>query len=77
MKRILLFALFVFALQNTQSQVHTSYLWHLQQPIYWPDKSVTNPFEYQKVWESQELKLNGGNTYSDGIAHPLNDLYEI
>jgi hypothetical protein len=77
MKRILLFALFIFLFQNTQSQVHTSYLWHLQQPIYWPDKSVANPLEYQKVWESQELKMNGGNNYADGIAHPLNDLFEI
>ncbi|RNC86454.1 MAG: starch-binding protein [Winogradskyella sp.] len=58
-------------------QVHTSYLWHLQQPIYWPDKSVSNPYEYQKVWESQQLKFNGGNIYADGIAHPLNDLEEI
>ena len=22
-----------------QSQIYTSYHWHLQQPIYWPDKS--------------------------------------
>ncbi len=59
------------------SQVHTSYLWHLQQPIYWPDASAGNPFEYQKVWESNQLKFNGGNTYSDGLAHPLNDLQNI
>jgi len=29
------------------------------------------------VRESQSLKSSGGNVYSDGIAHPLNDLQEI
>lgn len=77
MKRIFPILIGLFFCQIAVSQVHTTYLWHLQQPIYWPDKSVANPFEYQKVWESQELKLNGGNIYSDGLAHPLNDLYEI
>ena len=59
------------------SQVHTSYLWHLEQPIYWPETSVWNPHEYQKVWESQYLKWNNGNWYSDGQQHPLNNLQEI
>ena len=49
----------------------------MQQPIYWPDKSLENPFEYQKVWESYQLKNNGGNIYADGLAHPLNNLAEI
>ncbi len=29
------------------------------------------------VWESQYLKDNNGNWYSDGLQHPLNDLQEI
>lgn len=62
---------------NLFGQVHTSYLWHLQQPIYWPDQSISNPYEYQKVWESYQLKNNGGNIYNDGLAHPLNDLEDI
>ena len=49
----------------------------MQQPIYWPDKSVASPFEYQKVWESFQLKNNGGNNYASGLAHPLNNLQEI
>lgn len=49
----------------------------MQQPIYWPDKSVNNPYEYQKVWESFQLKNNGGNNYASGLAHPLNNLQEI
>ena len=59
------------------AQVHTSYLWHLQQPIYWPEKSTWNQHEYQSVRESHELKFNGGNVYPDGLAHPLNNLEEI
>ncbi len=59
------------------AQVHTSYLWHLEQPIYWPEKSVATPTRYQTVWESQYLKSNNGNWYSDGQQHPLNNLEEI
>ena len=62
---------------NTFSQVHTTYLWHLQQPIYWPEKSIWNPHRYQTVRESDYLKFNGGNMYSDGQAHPLNNLSDI
>lgn len=76
MKKIKLLLLFLVSLSGF-SQVHTTYLWHMQQPIYWPDKSVSNPYEYQKVWESFNLKNNGGNNYASGLAHPLNNLQEI
>ena len=59
------------------AQVHTTYLWHMQQPIYWPEQSEANPHRYQTAWESHQLKFSGGNTYSDGLAHPLNDLASI
>lgn len=76
MKKIFQFLAFIFAF-SLFSQVHTTYLWHMQQPIYWPEKSVSNPFEYQKVWESNFLKNNGGNLYASGLHHPLNNLEEI
>jgi hypothetical protein len=60
-----------------KAQVHTSYLWHMHQPTYWGETSKINTNRYQLVKESQDLKLSGGNTYSDGLAHPLNDLNEI
>ncbi len=63
--------------RTAAAQVHTTYLWHLQQPIYWPDQSVANLYTYQKVWESQMLKINGGNNYPSGLDHPLNDLQQI
>ncbi|MBC8479006.1 MAG: hypothetical protein H8D46_00965 [FCB group bacterium] len=49
------------------TQVYTSYHWHLQQPIYWPDQSEINGNTYQFAWES----LNNGG------AHPENDLEQI
>jgi len=59
------------------AQVHTSYLWHLEQPIYWPETSTWNTYEHQSAWESQYLKWNNGNWYSDGLQHPFNNLEEI
>lgn len=77
MKKLLIFsALLLFAIQLF-TQVHTTYLWHLQQPIYWPENSQWNAPKYQYVWESHYLKTHGGNIYPDGQAHPLNDLEEI
>jgi hypothetical protein len=70
-------AAFVLVVSTVQSQVHTTYLWHMDQPIYWPDASVANPFRFQRVKESHDLKFSGQNTYADGLAHPLNDLEEI
>jgi len=75
-----LFYLHIFLLflgLTVKAQVHTTYLWHLQQPIYWPEQSQWDPYHYQAVWESQYLKNNNGNWYSDGQQHPLNDLMEI
>ncbi|UMY66904.1 MULTISPECIES: starch-binding protein [unclassified Flavobacterium] len=66
--------IFTFSLQ---AQVQTSYLWHLHQPTYWGDVSLSNPNRSQLLKESQDLKMSGQNTYSDGLAHPLNDLEQI
>ena len=49
-----------------QSQIYTSYHWHLQQPIYWPDKSNFGS-TYQKAWESMVY----------GTENPQNNLEEI
>lgn len=59
------------------AQVHTTYLWHLQQPNYWPEQSTWNSHTYQTVRESHALKTSGGNLYSDNQNHPLNDLQQI
>ncbi len=78
MRKAFPFFLLVFLVpQLVNSQVHTTWLWHMQQPIYWPDASLADPFHWQAAKESHDLKFSGQNNYSDGLAHPLNDLEEI
>jgi len=77
LKKTALSLLACFFVFNTFAQVHTSYLWHLEQPIYWPETSTWDTYQYQKAWESQYLKWNNGNWYSDGKQHPLNNIEEI
>lgn len=77
MKKLLpVVALYLLTL-SLKAQVQTSYLWHLHQPTYWGDVSLSNPNRSQLLKESHDLKMNGQNTYSDGLAHPLNDLEQI
>jgi len=76
MKKTATFIMLLFSIQSF-TQVHTSYLWHMHQPTYWGEVSQSNPNRYQLVKESQDLILNGTNTYTDGLAHPLNNLEEI
>ncbi|HPS28011.1 MAG TPA: hypothetical protein PK269_10425, partial [Bacteroidales bacterium] len=76
MKKIFLLSTILFLSTITGAQVHTTYLWHLHQPIYWSGQSIWNNNRYQTVWESEYLKNNGGNLYG-GIAHPLNNLGDI
>ena len=71
-KYLLAFLLLMLSfLSQTFAQVHTSYLWHLQQPIYWPAQSTFDTLQYQTVYESHWHKMNSG------AAHPENDLYDI
>ncbi len=79
MKRYLLtLAIATIAFTGSMAQkVYTTYLWHLQQPIYWPEKSQTNPNRYQYVKESQDIKSGGGNNYETATSHPTNKLDEI
>ena len=69
----------VALLNSLQAQkVHTTYLWHMDQPVYWADKSKDKPDTKQFVEESHRLKTTGGNTYPGSTkAHPTNDLHEI
>jgi hypothetical protein len=47
--------------------VHTTYIWHLEQPIYWPDRVSISVPTYERAWESIH---NGG-------PHPENDVAAI
>jgi Starch-binding module 26/Chitobiase/beta-hexosaminidase C-terminal domain/Glycosyl hydrolase family 57/Secretion system C-terminal sorting domain len=76
MKRTILCASLLLMMQ-AKAQVQTTYLWHLHQPTYWGDKSLSNPNRSQLLKESQNLKLSGQNNDANGLAHPLNNLEEI
>ncbi len=51
-------------------QLHFSYLWHLEQPIYWPDQQVSGQDRYEVAWPSIH-RTDGG------AAHPANNLRDI
>lgn len=49
--------------------VHTTYLWHMEQPIYWPDQSpYGNGYEtaLESIWQR-----------NSGAPHPENDVHSI
>jgi hypothetical protein len=41
--------------------VHTTYLWHMHQPVYWPDRSTWSPSRYETAYETITL----GHSESD------------
>jgi hypothetical protein len=41
--------------------IHTTYLWHMHQPIYWPDRSTWYPSRYEAAYETITL----GHSESD------------
>lgn len=53
-----------------QQRTHISYLWHLEQPIYWPDQQATGADRYELAWQSIQQR-------DAGQAHPSNNLREI
>lgn len=56
----------LFASANTS--VHTSWLWHLHQPIYWPDRAPANHNgidHYQNAWDTLQLDQGGFGHPSD------------
>jgi hypothetical protein len=65
------FGLAVAALgASAQEKLHFTYLWHLEQPIYWPDQQTSGQDRYERAWESIQRKNAGG-------IHPTNNLTDI
>jgi hypothetical protein len=50
------------ALSGTNS-VHTTWLWHLHQPIYWPDRRSSGADHYEAAWDTIQQQ-------NAGRAHP-------
>ncbi len=68
----------LFASANTS--IHTSWLWHLHQPIYWPDRAPLNHFgdHYQNAWDSIQQKDDYGATLpTDDLDATFGDVNRI
>ncbi len=50
--------------------LHFTYLWHMEQPIYWPVRQGAGPDRYERAWESIQQT-------DAGRVNPRNDLREI
>ncbi len=44
--------LLVVTVPAAAAPVHTTYLWHMHQPIYWPNESTWTAGEYEKAYET-------------------------
>jgi hypothetical protein len=57
--------------------VHTTYVWHMHQPIYWPDKSTWYPTRYETAYETITLGHSQSNVYDifnkDDRVHDYQD----
>lgn len=53
-----------------QQQLHFTYMWHLEQPIYWPDRQSTGADRYERAWETIQ-RLDAG------APHPQDNLRAI
>jgi len=51
-------------------KLHFTYLWHMEQPVYWPDQQASGADRTERAWESI-VRTDGG------AAHPANNLREI
>ena len=58
------------ATEARAESLHFTYLWHLEQPIYWPDQQLGGVDRYERAWASI-LRTDGG------AAHPANNLRDI
>lgn len=58
---------------QTNEKLHFTYLWHLEQPIYWPDQQASGSDRYERAWESIQRLDSGGAP----VGHPSNNLRDI
>lgn len=77
-RKTIIILLVMVAAVCIQAQTYTTYLWHMDQPVYWGDRSHVNSEKKQYVQESYYLKTNGSNMYAgSSVAHPVDDLQGI
>src|ERR1051326_3948054 len=66
-------------LASTNASVHTSWMWHMHQPIYWPDRASSGHFgdHYQNAYDTIQLKAAGSTVPSDDLAGTFGDANRI
>ncbi|HKW30059.1 MAG TPA: hypothetical protein VJT54_12035, partial [Verrucomicrobiae bacterium] len=49
----------IFALADGNTGVHTTWLWHLHQPVYWPDRRDYGVDHYENAWDTIQQQNAG------------------
>ena len=60
----------VIAFGSDSTKVHTTYLWHMHQPIYWPKSTSGHGNGYEKALDTMNNSGGRGN-------HPTENLGDI
>jgi hypothetical protein len=47
---------------DTNTSVHTTWLWHLHQPVYWPDRRSSGTDHYENAWDTIQQQ-NAGRSH--------------
>jgi hypothetical protein len=56
---LLSFSTAPFPVSATNTNVHTTWLWHLHQPIYWPDRRNYGTDHYENAWDTIQQQNAG------------------
>ncbi|MDP2360021.1 MAG: carbohydrate-binding protein [bacterium] len=70
MRRSIALTILLVCAATAGAAVYTTYHWHQQQPIYWPQPSALHPTTVETAWESIQRR-------NAGAAHPQNDVAQI
>jgi len=74
---VLAVLLCLFAGTGLAAPVHTTYLWHMHQPIYWPERSTWYPSRYEAAYETITLGHSQSDVYGvfnkDDRVHDYQD----
>ena len=56
---LVLFSATPFPVRAGNTNVHTTWLWHLHQPIYWPDRRSSGGDHYEAAWDTVQQQNAG------------------
>lgn len=56
------------------TNLHTTWLWHVHQPIYWPDRRVSGSDHYETAWDTIQQQNAGRNHPSPEV---LNNIFGL